>query len=68
MPNIIGQFGMDEEVSMPVSFGVNEKGGMDDCEFTKYLRTAIMPLYPNAAPERERGNSKLRQWSWPNER
>ena len=37
MPNIIGQFGMDEEVSMPVSFGVNEKGGMDDCKFTKYL-------------------------------
>ena len=54
MPNIIGQFGMDEVVSMPVSFGVNEKGGMNDDEFVLYLWMAIMPLYPKAAPTRGR--------------
>ena len=52
MRNVVGKFGLEEEVLMPVSLGVNEKGGMDDSEFAKYLRTLIMPLYPNAAPER----------------
>ena len=35
-------------------FGVNEKGGMDNDEFALYLRTAIMPLYPKAAPMKGR--------------
>ncbi|KAL7445324.1 hypothetical protein ACHAXH_007798, partial [Discostella pseudostelligera] len=52
LPRIIGQYGFDEQVSKPVTLGMNEKGGMDDAEFGEYLRTAILPLYPNAAPEK----------------
>jgi hypothetical protein len=43
-PNILGQFGLGEEVSCPVSLGANEKGGMDDdgilCHFiqTRHLK------------------------------
>jgi len=42
---------MGVSASFGVTFGMNEKGGMDMEEFAKYLRNAIMPLYPNAAPE-----------------
>ena len=53
--NVIGRFGLDKERrSVPVAVGSNEKGGMDDEEFAIYLRTSIMPLYPNAAPEKGR--------------
>lgn len=52
MHRVIAKFGLDEEVTKPVSLGANEKGGMDEKEFTQYLETAILPLYPNAAPER----------------
>ncbi len=34
---IVGRFGREEEVSLPVTFGVNEKGGMNDDEFALYL-------------------------------
>ena len=50
MQQTIGTFGLGEEKSLPVSLGMNEKGGMDEEEFAKYIRNAIMPLYPNAAP------------------
>ena len=50
-PGILGQWGGEEEVCAPVTFGVNKKGGMDEAEFSLYLQTAVMPLYPNAAPE-----------------
>lgn len=52
MCKVRGKYGLDEEVLKPVSYGTNEKGGMDDVEFAKYLRNAILPLYPNAAPEK----------------
>ncbi len=48
MPHVLGQFGWEEERSWPVTFGQNEKGGMDKVEFEKYLLNAINPLYPNA--------------------
>jgi hypothetical protein len=48
MPSIWGKFGKDEVCSWPVTFGQNEKGGMDDEEFEKYLMKSIVPLYPNA--------------------
>jgi hypothetical protein len=53
MRNIVGQFGLSEEISCPVLLRANEKGGMDEKEFTNYLGTAIMPLYPAAAPENQ---------------
>jgi hypothetical protein len=35
---------------MPVPFGMNAKGGMDNDEFFEYLLKSIMPLYPDSAP------------------
>ncbi|KAL3771166.1 hypothetical protein ACHAWU_004789 [Discostella pseudostelligera] len=52
MMNVRGEFGLGEVVSKPVSIGMNEKGGMDEEEFAKYICNAIMPLYPNASPEK----------------
>ena len=49
---VVGAFGLEEEKLWPATFGVNEKGGMDNNEFVLYLRTNIMPLYPNAAPKK----------------
>jgi len=49
---IVGKFGLKEETTLPVTLGVNEKGGMDDGEFSLYLKNSIMPLYPDAAPEK----------------
>ena len=43
-----GKFGLTEEASLPPTFGLNEKGGMDDAEFEAYLLNAICPLWPNA--------------------
>jgi hypothetical protein len=48
MPRVRGQFGCDGVRSWPVTFGSNEKGGMDEEEFEKYVMNAIVPLYPNA--------------------
>jgi len=31
----------------PVTFGANEKGGMDSEEFEKYVMNSIIPLYPH---------------------
>ncbi len=46
---VVGAFGLEGEKLWPATFGVNNKGGMDNDEFVLYLRTNIMPLYPNAA-------------------
>ncbi len=35
-----------------MTLGANEKGGMDEAEFFKYLETNVLPLYPNVAPEK----------------
>lgn len=42
------KFEMPEQVGREVSIGVNEKGGMDDAEFAKYVKNNIMPFYPDA--------------------
>lgn len=47
-PNIRGKFGMDEAQYLGVSVGLNEKGGMDQAEFEKYIRNSILPLFPDA--------------------
>ncbi len=56
MQRIIGKFGCDEEKSMPVLIGSNDKGGMDNQEFAMYLHNSIMPLYPNAVPKKVNGS------------
>jgi len=49
VPRVLGKFGCKEEHTWPVSFGQNEKGGMDKEEFTtKYLFNSIVPLFPHA--------------------
>jgi len=37
MPRVLWKFGCEEERTWSVSFGQNEKGGMDEEEFAKYL-------------------------------
>ena len=46
--NIWVTFGMDEAQYLGVSVGLNEKGGMDQAEFEKYIRNSILPLFPDA--------------------
>ena len=48
MPLVRGQFGCDEVRLWPVTFGCNEKEGMGNDEFKKYLMNSIVPLYPHA--------------------
>ncbi len=48
MPRVLGKFGCKEECTWPVSFGQNEKVGMDKEEFAKYLFNSIVPLFPHA--------------------
>ena len=48
-PDVRGKFGCDEENTWPVTIGMDEKGGMDDAEFEKYVFGSIIPLYPNAS-------------------
>jgi hypothetical protein len=42
-----GRFGCDEERMWPCTIGLNEKGGMNDEEFDKYINNSIVPLYPD---------------------
>jgi hypothetical protein len=48
VPRVLGKFGCEEERTWPVLFGQNEKGGMDEEEFAKYLFNSIVPLFPHA--------------------
>ena len=42
-----GRFGCAEERIWPCTIGMNEKGGMPDNEFEKYIDNSIIPLYPD---------------------
>ena len=46
---IKGKFGHGEEKVFPVTFGQNEKGGMDEVEFKKYFESNLIPLFPDVA-------------------
>ena len=48
IPKVRGKFGGDEVKDWSCTFGMNEKGGMDDEEFYKYIANSILPLYVNA--------------------
>jgi hypothetical protein len=48
VPRVLGKFGCEEECTWSVSFGQNEKVGMDKEEFAKYLFNSIVPLFPHA--------------------
>ena len=46
--SVYGKFGFTERQLLGVSIGFNEKGGMDEAEFEKYVSNSILPLYPDA--------------------
>ncbi len=48
-PRVRGKFGHEVPKDFPVTFGMNEKGGMNSVELQKYMKTAIFPLYPDIA-------------------
>ena len=54
MPHVRGQFGCAEVRVWPVTFGANEKGGMDSEVFEKYIMNSIVPLYPHARNQRDK--------------
>ena len=51
MPNVVGTFGNTVEKAWPVTYGMNEKGGMDNVEFEMYIFGSIVALYPDAKDE-----------------
>lgn len=42
------KFGLEEETMRDISVGLNEKGGMNEAEFEKYVMKSIVTLYPDA--------------------
>jgi len=49
MINVRGTFRYDTKQSFPISIGLNNNGGMDDEEFSEYLKNSSMRLYSDAA-------------------
>jgi hypothetical protein len=45
------QFGHSEMQKLPPTFGFNEKGGMDNTEFSRYLLDLTSRIYPDRADE-----------------
>jgi hypothetical protein len=44
-----GKFGCAEVRTWPITFGMNETGGMDAEEFEEYLMNSIVPLFPDVS-------------------
>jgi hypothetical protein len=51
MHRIHGRYINGTTEKLPVTVGVNEKGGMDSVEFEKYVKNSIVPLFPHAQDE-----------------
>ncbi len=51
MQQVLGKFGCNEVKTWPITFGTNEKGGMDNKEFAKYTWGSIVPLFPDAVDQ-----------------
>lgn len=49
MKDVNSTFGACEDWVWPITFGMNEKGGMDAIEFYKCITNIILPLHPDAA-------------------
>ena len=47
-PDILCKFGRVDAEYLGISYGMNEKGGMDEVEFEKYVMNSIVPLYPDS--------------------
>ena len=46
---IEGKFGCEEKKNWQGTFGMNQKGGMDNDKFEKYVQNNLVRLYPDAA-------------------
>jgi hypothetical protein len=44
---VIGTFGFPTRRAVPCTFGMNERAGMNAVELDKYMKNAILPLYPD---------------------
>jgi hypothetical protein len=49
---VLCKFEMKEGVSLCCTIGANEKGGMDEVEFAKYVGIVLRKLYPDTTPEK----------------
>jgi hypothetical protein len=49
MQTVNVRFGHSFNVKLPPTFGFNEKGGMDNTEFSRYLLDLVSRLYPDRA-------------------
>ena len=47
--DVLGRFGFDDRGKHPCTFGMNKQTGMYGVEIEEYIRTEILPLYPDAA-------------------
>ena len=48
VPKIVGKYGFGNVVENECKVNCNAKSGMDAVDFSKYLQTYVMPLYPDA--------------------
>ena len=51
MESVRGRFGFDKVTKQGVTVNSNKKGGMNTIEFAEYLKSTIVPLYPDARDE-----------------
>ena len=61
IPDVRGQWGLNQEEAKNVTFGMNEKGGMDEKEIEEYIMLAIVPLF--AMQGIERGGTSSSRWT-----
>jgi len=47
--SVNGKFGFESVRELPITFGMNEQGGMNSVELDKYIEKAILPLFPDVA-------------------
>jgi len=45
--SVHGKFGLPTVQELPTTFGMNERGGMNSIELDKYIKKAILPLFPD---------------------
>jgi hypothetical protein len=45
---VLGVFGFPCRRALPCTFGMNERAGMNAVELEKYMKNAILPLYPDS--------------------
>ena len=61
IPDVRGRWGFLQEENKNVTFGMNEKGGMDEKEFEEYIMNSIVPLFPNA--QNWKGGTSSSRWT-----